>query len=272
VVRLEFTDQPSDRRCCWFVNEVGKVDMCARDPGFEVDLYLAATVQDMIYIWHGDLPLRRALECGRMKVLGTSRPRRALFAWLALHPLAHVRPKRDNGTRPRAHGSGTTVSSDSARLFEALAARLHGPLALPLQPEYEAARGIWNVSIDCPQAAIAHCRGAADVRDCVDYARDNHISLSVRGGGHNIAGTAICEDGLVINLSILRTILVDPTRRHARVAPGATRSRVRTHAGFGALKKGRTAFFQHPVTCPWRRRGCRSRCPPRNPVWAGGRS
>jgi DNA-binding HxlR family transcriptional regulator len=88
VVQLEFIDQPAQRRHWWFVNDTGKVELCLKDPGFEVDVYLCARLVDMIHLWRGDLPLSRALETGQLEVLAPKRLKRALPAWLALGPLA----------------------------------------------------------------------------------------------------------------------------------------------------------------------------------------
>jgi DNA-binding MarR family transcriptional regulator len=74
VVELELNDQPRNRRRWWFVNEAGDVHLCVKNPGLEIDLYLSATLRDMIYIWRGDLPLHRALETGRIEALGPARP------------------------------------------------------------------------------------------------------------------------------------------------------------------------------------------------------
>ena len=222
VVQFEFTDQPPNKRRWWFVNEAGEVHLCIKDPGFEVDLYLSARLRDMICIWRGDLSLTLALETGRLEALGPSSLRRALLAWLTLHPLAGVRSQREDAPQPHAPALGTNLSADPDRALEALAARVCGPVLQPGQPDYEAARQVWNATIDRYPAAIARCSGAADVKDCVDFARASETPLSVRGGGHNIAGTAICEDGLVIDLSGLRSVQVDPQRRRVRVAPGAT--------------------------------------------------
>lgn len=221
VVRLDFTDQPANRRRWWFVNEAGQVELCLKDPGFEVDLYLSATLADMIHVWRGDISLASALGTGRLEVLGSSRVQRALPAWLALNPLARVSPARKEASVD-GRRSQMNRSSNTTRALEPLAQHLRGPLLLPSQSDYETARRIWNGMIDRYPAAIARCNGAADVKDCVDFARDNGLSLSVRGGGHNIAGTAICDDGLVIDLSGLRSVHVDPERRRVRVAPGAT--------------------------------------------------
>jgi FAD/FMN-containing dehydrogenase len=99
---------------------------------------------------------------------------------------------------------------------------LRGRLIRPADPAYDAARAVWNGSIDRRPAAIARCTGAADVMEAVRFARERGLPVSVRGGGHNIAGHAVCDDGLVIDLSGLRGVFVDPAARRAQVAPGAT--------------------------------------------------
>jgi FAD/FMN-containing dehydrogenase/DNA-binding HxlR family transcriptional regulator len=222
VVQFEFKEQPANRRRWWFVNEAGEAQLCVKDPGFEVDLYLTTRVRDMIRIWRGDISLAGALESGLLEVFGPPSLRRALPRWLALHPLAGVRPACEDVQQFRSHRLDTDATRDTDRAISALAARLSGPVLLPGQPEYEPARQIWNAMIDRYPAAIARCGGAADVKDCVDFARDNGMAVSVRGGGHNIAGTAICDDGLVIDLSGSRSIHVDARRRRVRVAPGVT--------------------------------------------------
>jgi hypothetical protein len=83
VVELTFTDQADGKQHWWFLNEDGRVELCFKEPGFEVDLYLVTTLPDMIYIYRGDLPLARALEQGRLEVQGAAWARRALPSWLA---------------------------------------------------------------------------------------------------------------------------------------------------------------------------------------------
>jgi DNA-binding HxlR family transcriptional regulator len=100
VVRLEFTDHPAGGRFWWFVNRDGTCEICLEDPGFEVDLYLAATLPDMIYIVRGDLPLTRALDSGRLEAIGSARMRKALRRWLNLSPLAKVKPQRQEQRAP----------------------------------------------------------------------------------------------------------------------------------------------------------------------------
>src|SRR5262245_25527896 len=103
-----------------------------------------------------------------------------------------------------------------------LRAALRGELIEPEDPRYDAARAVWNGSIDRRPAAIARCAGPADVQAAVRFAREHDVLVSVRGGGHNIAGHAVCDGGLVIDLSQLRGVELDLQARVAHVEPGAT--------------------------------------------------
>jgi FAD/FMN-containing dehydrogenase len=103
-----------------------------------------------------------------------------------------------------------------------LRASLRGQLLQPADAGYDAARTIWNAMIERRPAFIVRCAGAADVMAAVAFARDHGLRLAVRGGGHNIAGSALCDDGLVIDLSAMRAVRVDPLQRRAWVAGGAT--------------------------------------------------
>jgi FAD/FMN-containing dehydrogenase len=86
---------------------------------------------------------------------------------------------------------------------------------------YDSARAIWNGAIDRHPRIIARCTGAADVVAAVRFARDRGLEIAIRGGGHNVAGTATCEGGIVIDLSAMRAVSVDPARRIAHVQGGA---------------------------------------------------
>src|SRR5690242_14506289 len=94
--------------------------------------------------------------------------------------------------------------------FDDLAAALHGELITPSDPGYDDARAVYNGMVDKYPAAIARCRDAVDVRTCVRYARERGHTLAVRGGGHNAAGFAIADGALVIDLSPMRSVTVDP--------------------------------------------------------------
>ncbi|GAA1181646.1 FAD-binding oxidoreductase [Pseudonocardia alaniniphila] len=86
---------------------------------------------------------------------------------------------------------------------------------------YDAARAVWNGAVDRRPRLIARCSGTSDVAAAVRFARDHDLEIAVRGGGHNVAGTAVCDGGIVVDLSAMRAVWVDPTGRTARVQGGA---------------------------------------------------
>lgn len=98
---------------------------------------------------------------------------------------------------------------------------IRGNLLQPDDAEFDEARKIWNAMIDRKPAMIVRCAGASDVMRSVSFARDHDIPLAVRGGGHNIAGNALCNNGLVIDLSGMKSVRIDPRARRAYVEAGA---------------------------------------------------
>jgi FAD/FMN-containing dehydrogenase len=96
-----------------------------------------------------------------------------------------------------------------------------GDLITPQHHEYDGTRAVWNGMVDRRPRVIARCRGTADVAAAVRFARDGDLEIAVRGGGHNVAGTAVCDDGIVIDLSAMRAVSVDPVERTALVQGGA---------------------------------------------------
>jgi FAD/FMN-containing dehydrogenase len=119
----------------------------------------------------------------------------------------------------------TTAGVDTvlkAPAVEAFQARLRGPLLRPGQAGYDEARAIHNAMIDRRPALIARCAGMADVMAAVRFAREHELLLSVRGGGHGMPGYAVCDGGLMLDLSGLTGIQVDPTRRTVRAGAGVT--------------------------------------------------
>jgi FAD/FMN-containing dehydrogenase len=104
---------------------------------------------------------------------------------------------------------------------ERLRAGVRGPVTVPADPGYDAVRAIWNGAIDRRPAYIVRCTGVADVVAAVRFAREHDLEITVRGGGHNVAGTAVCDDGIVIDLSEMRAVQVDPAGRTAWVQGGA---------------------------------------------------
>jgi FAD/FMN-containing dehydrogenase len=116
-------------------------------------------------------------------------------------------------------GGTIALSND---ILTALRSELYGSLCLPNDAGYDEARTIWNAMIDRRPGAVVRCRVASDVISAVRLARDNSLLVAVRGGGHNIAGNAVCEGGLLIDLSPMRSIRIDPKVRTARIEPGVT--------------------------------------------------
>ncbi|ADB62325.1 FAD linked oxidase domain protein [Haloterrigena turkmenica DSM 5511] len=114
----------------------------------------------------------------------------------------------------------TTPVDDGA--IDGFGEGLRGDLLRPEDPNYDDARAIWNGMIDRYPTAIVRAMGVSDVIATVDFAREHDVLLAIRGGGHNIAGNAVCDDGLLLDLSRLRSVRVDPERKTARVEPGAT--------------------------------------------------
>lgn len=116
-------------------------------------------------------------------------------------------------------GEAISLGSDTVADFRQT---LRGNVCLPQEAGYDEARTIWNAMINRHPGAVVRCRGAADIVAAVRFAREHGLLLAVRGGGHNIAGNAVCEGGLLIDLSLMRSVRVDRTSRTARVEPGAT--------------------------------------------------
>ena len=110
-----------------------------------------------------------------------------------------------------------TVSSGVDALKDAIAGRVF----LPGDGDFDRSRLIWNGAIDRDPAVVARCTSPADVAAALAWAQQNEIEVAVRGGGHGVAGAAVAEDGLTIDLSELRTVVVDPVARRARCGGGA---------------------------------------------------
>jgi len=107
-------------------------------------------------------------------------------------------------------------------LIDAFAKDFQGQVILLEDAGYDKARQIWNASIDKHPGLIARCAGVADVVHAVKFARGSDLLIAVRGGGHNVAGRALCDNGLVIDLSAMKGVFVDPDRRSVRAQAGAT--------------------------------------------------
>ncbi|HTW26775.1 MAG TPA: FAD-binding oxidoreductase [Acetobacteraceae bacterium] len=114
---------------------------------------------------------------------------------------------------------GSTIDAPAIAAFRD---RFRGQLIGPDDAAYEAARRIWNAQIDKHPGLIARCSGTADIIEAVTFARARDLLVAVRGGGHNVAGRALCDDGLVIDLSAMKGVFVDQRQRIVLVQAGAT--------------------------------------------------
>ncbi len=114
------------------------------------------------------------------------------------------------------------VATPASRTLDDLRAAVSGPVLEQGQPGYDDARQVQNGMIDCRPMAIVRCHTVADVVDAVNYGRAARLELTVRGGGHNVAGRAVSNGGLMIDLQPMKGIFVDPAKRTARVQGGAT--------------------------------------------------
>src|SRR5262245_4586619 len=147
----------------------------------------------------------------------------------------------------------TAISEAPTLDVEPLRAGVRGPVILPADAGYDAARAIWNGAIDRRPACIARCTGVADVVAAVGFARERDLLVAVRSGGHGVGGHAVCDGGLVIDLSPMKGIRVDPVARTARAEAGvlwgeldretqlhglATVGGIVTHTGIAGLTLG----------------------------------
>jgi FAD/FMN-containing dehydrogenase len=125
----------------------------------------------------------------------------------------------------RIFAAGTPASSRSAfdtSTIQAFASGLHGRVVLPSDPTYESARRIfsWNPRTEKHPAMIVRCGAASDVAHAIEFAQVHKLEVAIRGGGHDVLGKSLCENGMVIDLSLMKAITVDTTQRVARVEAG----------------------------------------------------
>ena len=109
-----------------------------------------------------------------------------------------------------------------SKVKEELRGAIKGRVLATKDSGYEEARQVWNAMIDRRPAVIVQCVQADDVPPTISFARKNRLELSIRGGGHNIGGNALCDNGVMIDFSRMRKVRVDAVKRRAYVEPGAT--------------------------------------------------
>ncbi len=137
---------------------------------------------------------------------------------------------------PVQTGNGETLSEEALAAFQA---QFKGKILRKEDGEYGEARKIWNGMIDKKPGLIVYCTGAADVIAAVNFARENNLLTAVRSGGHNVSGSCMCDDGIVIDLSQMNAVWVDPKNKVAKVQGGALWAHVdRETQAFGLMTPG----------------------------------
>ncbi|MGH2726620.1 MAG: FAD-binding oxidoreductase, partial [Actinomycetota bacterium] len=137
-------------------------------------------------------------------------------AALTLPTLAGCWPRLGRKTTAAVKGAGE-IDSAAVRKF---AAGLKGRVVLPSDREYETARRVWNWAVDKHPGMIVRCAGTEDVVRAVDFARGKGLRVAVRAGGHSLAGKSVCDGGMVIDVSGMKRIEIDPVKRIARADAG----------------------------------------------------
>ena len=133
--------------------------------------------------------------------------------------LLREEPKMADITMTTNDGGNTTIEGEK---IDALAASLRGDVLTADSPGYDEARTIWNAMVDKRPGLIVQCAGAADVKRAVNFSRENDLLVAVQGVGHNIAGNAMCDGGIVISLSGMKSVRVDPKTQTVLAEPGVT--------------------------------------------------
>ena len=230
VVRFDFWTK-SRRASLWLLLEQQRGEICRFDPRFGDDLIV--TIRDPVVFaqWHlGLSDWAMALRSGAVAVDGPRQLRDALPMWNR-GPEVHARKRaaRHRTSDSRELGPPEAPSrplepphrpKGSSKRGRTTISGFAGALIRPGDTGYDDARAVWNGAVDRRPRLIARCSSAADVAAAIGYARDRGLPVAVRGGGHSVAGTAVCDDGLVIDLSAMKRITVDPAARTATVQAG----------------------------------------------------
>ena len=233
LVRFEFPeDQPTHRRRLWLLVEDGEGEICHRDPGFAEDLVVTVEDPRTFARWHlGLVEWAEALRSDRIHVSGSRSLARALPTWNA-GPQVYRTARQDTDRILPAHNPHLELETTrrEVRAPDVLAAvsgtaktaipGFDGVVLTPADARYDQARLVWNGAIDRRPRYIAQCRTVDDVIVGVRFARAHDLPVAVRGGGHGVAGMAVCDDGMVIDLSPMKGIQVDPATRTVRAQGG----------------------------------------------------
>jgi FAD/FMN-containing dehydrogenase/DNA-binding HxlR family transcriptional regulator len=231
VVRFEFT-RLGRRTRLWLLIDRCDGEICNFDPGFGDDVVV--TVEDPLVFaqWHlGLVEWEAALKCGAIHVDGPRQLGRSLPTWNA-NPENRRRRRAEHEREPggpspfppqavQVPGRMTPPPTLGGHAAHPIIPGFTGQVVTPDLPGYDEARALWNGAIDRRPRYIARCTSRSDVAAALRFGREHDLPITVRGGGHGVAGTAVCDDGMVIDLSMMKGIAVDPMRRTAEVQAGA---------------------------------------------------
>jgi len=247
LARFDFPHQPKPRHRLWLLVEEGAAEVCHRHPGFDEDLVVVIEDAQAFARWHmGLVEWGDVLRAGAVRITGARDLARALPTWNRRRLPPHQRRPARAVARPPAR-TGVPAARPS------MIAGFAGHHVQSGDDGYERVRAVWNGRVDHRPAHIAQCVSVADVVAALRFAREGDLPVSVRGGGHGVAGTAVCDGGLVIDLSLLKDVSVNPGARTARAAGGvlwgeldaatqafglATTGGVVSHTGIGGLTLG----------------------------------
>lgn len=247
LVRFEFPGQPAPRHRLWLLADNGDAEICHQHPGFDEDLIVVVADPRAFAGWHlGLIEWGDALRADAVRVSGSGDLARALPTWNRRRTPPHERQRSSRTPPNRAVPHGR---ADRSPVIPGFAGRL----LEPADDGYEPARAVWNGLVDRRPAYIARCTGVGDVVAALRFARERELAIAVRSGGHGVAGTAVCDDGLVIDLSAVKELQVQAAERTVRCAPGvlwgeldaatqafglATTGGVVSHTGVGGLTLG----------------------------------
>ena len=218
LVRFDFPDQPKPRHRLWLLVDDGDAELCHQHPGFDEDLVVVVADPQTFARWHlGLVAWGEVLRSEAVRVSGPRDLARALPTW-----------NRRRTPPPDRRRPG--LSSDRRGVTAARGGRstpmpgFTGQLLMPGDDDYDSARRVWNGLVDRRPALIARSTGPGDVVAALRFAHDRDLPVTVRSGGHGVAGSAVCDDGLVIDLSAMRNIAV-------RAAERVPERRVGSHGG-----------------------------------------
>ena len=234
VVRFDF-DNPRGRQVRhWLIVEHRDGELCRIDPGFGDDVVVTVTDALLFARWHlGLIEWSAAVRAGGITVDGPPALCRALPTWNS-GPEVHTRMRTEHGRAPGgapplpqeavpgaersvvAHGVPTRRDGGPRSTVPGFT----GHLVTPGDPGYDDARAVWNGAVDRRPRYVARCVRPSDVTAALRFGRHRDLAISVRGGGHGVTGAAVCDDGLVIDLTPMKAVTVDPAERTATVQAG----------------------------------------------------